>query len=99
MQERSKSVEVELESYANSPVFCTVKQKKSRDENKENFAVPRSRPKTKSNSSDTPRPKSSNRPASASRAPATPMSKLIKNTAPPPVFDGKSILVFLWIHC
>ena len=27
LQERSKSVEVELESFANSPVFCTVKQK------------------------------------------------------------------------
>ena len=61
-----------------------------RDENKENFAVPRSRPKTKSRGNDTPRPKSSNRPTSAGRAPATPMSKLIKNHAPPPpAFDGE----------
>ena len=64
-----------------------------RDENKENFAVPRSRPKTKSSGNDTPRPKSSNRPTSAGRPPVTPMSKLIKNQAPPPpAFDGEWLL-------
>lgn len=61
-----------------------------KDDNKENFAVPRSRPKTKSRGDETPRPKSSNRPSSASRAPTTPMSKLLKAAPPPPpVFDGE----------
>ena len=37
LQERSKSVEVELESFANSPVFCTVKQKSTAPKSRESY--------------------------------------------------------------
>ena len=37
LQERSKSVEVELESFANSPVFCTVKQKSTAPKSSETY--------------------------------------------------------------
>ena len=39
LQERSKSVEVELESFANSPVFCTVKQKSTATKSSESYIL------------------------------------------------------------
>ncbi|XP_067935041.1 maternal embryonic leucine zipper kinase-like isoform X2 [Watersipora subatra] len=81
-RERSKSVDEEIEAFANSPVYVTVKPKIGRaraEEDKENSGGCRQRA-NKENSKHRHK-------ITSSDPPVTPMAKLLNNARPPPVFD------------